>query len=464
MKRLCPLAVLALLAAAPSYVLAQAAPATKTPTAAAQLDTKLAELKKLEASADAISKKIGELTAAGGVTQSDEVLAQLKRMVDELAEIRTAVKKIEQDVAHLKSGQTAQKKTTDQLGQDVGNLKKTQITLYSQYQYQDSDKVFAASSLNTNPYDAFRFRRIRLGVRHQADDRTSMRLGIEFANGTSQNQAQIRDAFVQYTIRPMKGQEGTTFIAGQRNMPLGYEIERSSSEREFPEQSQYNQILFNSEVGRGIAMRYGLDPKQTLELGVWDALAMNDPEQKDLPAGPGNKLAVTARYRYNDGGFSFGVSGLAGKRPAYSQVVSNVLTTSPEVDRRFVYIDASYQGLFDKNFTIRGELMKGKDRVPSSTPGAGKVAHEMSGFHILAGYQFNPKNRLDFRWEQFDPDLGSVANAINGYGLVWTHHLNTNMKFSFGHEIFFDESRDGNASLNYQRRYQISTFRLQFRF
>ncbi|MBX3117714.1 MAG: hypothetical protein KF784_01515 [Fimbriimonadaceae bacterium] len=459
-----PLAALAFVAVfSSSYAQNEPVPAPQQPPVTV-LDAKLAELKRLEESADSVVKKISELTTSGGVTQSDEVIAQLKRMVDELSEIRSLVKRIEQEVMDLRSGQTTQKSTTDKLGQDVSNLKKTQITLYSQFQYQDSDRIYPASSLNTTANDAFRFRRIRLGVKHQADERTGIRLGIEFANGTNQSQAQIRDAYVMYSIRPMKGQEGTTFLAGQRNMPLGYEIERSSSEREFPEQALYNSTLFNSETGRGVALRYGIDANQTMEVGLWNSLTINDPEQKDLPAGPGNRLAMAARYRYTDGGFSMGVSGFAGKRPAYSQVISNVLTTSPEVDRRFVYLDAAYQGLFDKNFTLRGEVMKGKDRVPSSTPGAGKVAHELSGFQIQAGYLLNARNRFDLRWEQFDPDLGSVANAINGYGLAWTHYLNPNMKFTFAHEFFFDEARDANASVNFQKRYQISTFRLQFRF
>lgn len=464
MYRLSALTLLAL-AALGSTAFAQETKLKETqPPPSQQLDVKLAELKALEANANSLSKKIGELAASGTVTQSDEVVAQLKRMVDELAQIRQSIKRIEQEVADIKTGQAGTKTTVDKMGQDVANLKKTQITLYSQFQYQDSDRIYPSSSLNTTPYDAFRFRRIRLGVRHQADDRTSVRLGIEFANGTNQSSAQIRDAYVQYVIRPAKGQEGTTFLAGQRNIPLGYEIERSSSDREFPEQAIYNQTLFNSETGRGVALRYGLDPKQTMEIGLWDALTINDPEQKDLPAGPGNRLAIAARYRYSDGGFNFGISGLAGHRPAYSQVISNVLTTSPEVDRNFVYIDATYQGLFDKNFTIRGELMKGRDRVPNSTPAASRVAHDTSGFQLQAGYQFNPKNRLDLRWEQFDPDMTSVANAINGYGIAWTHNLNSNMKFTFAHEFFFDESRDGNASVNFQRRYQQTTFRLQFRF
>lgn len=420
-----------------------------------QLDARRAEIKLLEARANSVAKKIGELTSSGKISESDEALSLLRRMVDELGEIRSSVKRAREGIEALQRWVEGAKVQLPKLQNDVADLKTTTISGYLQFQYVDRDRVVPNSLLGNVPYDAFRLRRARLNVRHRFDDKASIRLSADFATGTGQTQVALRDFYVDYNL--VSG--GKTMVRlGQQNVPMGFEIERSSAEREFPERALYNQTYFNTERSRGVLLRHALDKRSSVEVGIWDSLTIGDPELVSLPPGESNRLAATARYRYNDGRLQLGVSGLAGRRPTFSTTSAS----SPSTDRHFLYLDGAFQ--IDPKWTLRAEAAFGHDRVPSGDPSATRIGHEVRGFQTQLDYRLNPRNTLSYRWEQLDPDRSSGGNLVNGHGLAFNHYFTPYARLQIAHERFWDETRATNPTVDNERRYYVTTVRVQFRF
>lgn len=391
------------------------------------------EVQRLREAAEAKTKEIGKLAESGKLPTNDESLKLLQQMVTELSEIRERLKRLE-------SGQLT-----------PSQLAATKILWggYVQFQYQDTDRK------GSSTFDAFRFRRVRIGFNDQVDPRLNLRVSFDLAAGANQNTTQLRDAWAVYDFSG-GGQLGRDRVwAGQMPITLGYEIERSSADREIPERSQYNQILFNTERSRGVRVRHE-GKTGRLEAAVLDALSINDPEQANLSSGPGNKLAVLVGARLNHAHGSVGVSALAGDRPAYT--VGN--DTSPEVPRRFAYLDGEYKGLLTPKLTLRGELMTGRDRLPNAAASATRVDHPMAGYHLMGVYDLSAKDRFAVRWEHFDPNTSDGGNALHGLGASYVRDLNRLARLMFAHEVFVDQSRASQG----QTRYEVTTLRLQVRF
>jgi len=409
-------------------------------TAQAQSPDQRAELNSLRAAAEAKTKEIGKLAQSGQLPTSDEALKLLQQMVDELKQIRERLNALEEKVS-------GNQKATDRAIQAVSRVR---WGGYLQYQYQDTDR------LGFSQFDAFRFRRVRIGLEADVSPRLAGRVSFDLATGTNQTQEQLRDAWIVYDVSggAKLGRDRAYF--GQMALPLGYELERSSADRELPERSQYNQILFPTERSRGVKIRReGRDG--LFQAAVMNALTINDPEQANLAPGPGNKLAGMAQARYVKGNTSVGASYFGGDRPDYAAGGA----VSPEVKRQFAYLDFEQRAFLLPRLTIRGELMRGNDRLPSATAAVDKVDRPMAGYHLMGAYQLSSLDRLAFRWEHFDPNLDAGGNALHGLGLAYIRELTPQSRVTFAHEIFVDQAR---ASTFGQTRYGLTTLRLQLRF
>ena len=413
-------------------------------------EEKQKELADLEKRADGVTAAIGRLASSGNLGHDQESLKLMQQMVDELKAIRERLDRMQGEIDELK-GKPGDKKSDSKVEEDVAKLKAYKPSSYMQFQYNNTDKVGGGN-------DAFKMRRARFGFTNKIAPNASMKLSVDFATGTNQTTAQIREAFLTYDLVPPGKTKGTQAIFGQAPIPIGYEVEKSSSNQEFPERSQYNQLLFNGESGRGVMLQHALDPKLVAQIGIWDALAISDAEQVSVAAGQGDKLAFTAGLRYAGAGYNLGISGFAGTRPAFTAGAA----TSPSVDRHFVYVDANFEKLFVPQMFLRTEAMVGRDRVPSSTAAPGNVDHGMYGYHLILGYNFDPKNQLSFRYEEFDPNREAGGNLFRGWGLAYNYLLTTGVRFTAAQEFFQDDARAG-APTN-QRRYGLTTFRIQFRF
>lgn len=376
----------------------------------------------------------GDLHGSG----SADVMQRLEEIEQRLEEMQEAIR----DIQGWIEGQT---ESLMVMANDITEIKRFRAGNYVQFQYRDTNEPGGTP-------DAFALRRFRISQTNVVDPRTSMRLSFDVATGTDTLQAQLRDAQLIYDIEPSDVKVGVQLLLGQQPLPLGYELERSSGDREFPERTFYNRTMFNGERSRGLYLRYGTSLNSLVHLGVWDALTYNDPEQRGRAPGVASRLAMTGGFRVYSTVYDFGVSVFAGKRPSFT--AGN--QTSPEVDRRFVFIDASYIGLFLPQLFVRGEVMFGKDRVPSTTASPTSTAKDMLGWHVVLGYNISARNQIAFRYEQFDANRDTAGNAVHGYGAAYIYYINPGARFTAAYEVFFDPARRPN-------RYHATTLRLQFR-
>ncbi len=414
-----------------------------------QIAGKRIEVNALKVKATTISKAIRKLSAETDVTSSDDALKLLKQYVDELGEVRDRLKQVEDQLGEMQG----LKKSVESTRADVTKLKSTQIGGLVQFQYQSTDKKGAST------FDAFRLRRTRLIVQHQVDPRISAKIQEELTSGTNTEQAFLKDAVVTFDMTPHEPLGIYKLYAGQFNLPLGFELEQSDFDRQLPERSIYNQTYNLGERSRGVNFRTTMPSGLIAQLGLWNSLSTEDPEQVNLAAGTGNRLAVTGGLRQVAPKYSIGVSGLVGQRPSYTSTAGDPTTTSPETDRRLLYVDGELKNVVPR-LNFRGEVVFGHDRIPNAVGAPSRDGKNLRGFQLLSSYNFNAMNELTIRWDQLDPDTDTGGNAVNGVGLAYRYRLNPDANLTLSQEVYTDESR---AALG-QTRYELTTLRLNVKF
>ncbi|MCS6949887.1 MAG: porin [Armatimonadota bacterium] len=382
---------------------------------------------------------------APSAEEEGEAVSSSSDILQRLEEIEARLEEMQESIRDIQGWIEGQNESLMVMANDITELKRFRAGNYVQFQYRDTNEPGGTP-------DAFALRRFRISQTNVVDPRTSMRLTFDVATGTDTLQAQLRDAQLIYDIEPSDVKVGVQLLLGQQPLPLGYELERSSADREFPERTFANRTMFNGERGRGLYLRYGTSMNSLVHIGVWDALTFNDPEQRGRAPGVASRLAVSAGFRLYSTIYDFGISYFAGKRPAFT--AGN--QTSPEVDRRFLFVDGSYIGLLVPNLFVRAEAMFGKDRVPSTTANPNRTAKDMTAWHVVLGYNLSSRNQLALRYEQFDADRDSVGNTVYGYGAAYIYYINPGARVTAAYEVFFDPSRTPN-------RYHVTTLRLQFR-
>lgn len=409
---------------------------TAAVAATAQTPDSTTEITQLKKAAEAKTKQIGELAQKGALPTSDEAIKLLQQMVDELKEIRERLRRLE-----------GQSPTSDS-----GRLK---WQGYAHFQYQDTNRIGADRTTINN--DGFRFRRLRIGFTDQISQRMSARVSFDLAGGSDNNTAVSRDAVLAWDASGSSKLGRDLIWGGQFQVPLGYEIERSSADREIPERAQYNQILFPTERSRGLEARR-LDGRWSLKAAVMESITIGDPEIGGAVPGGGERLAAFGQAKYSpDKDHTMGVSVMVGRRPEYTAAGK----TSPDVPRSFLYFDTRIAGLFGRRLTLMGEAMFGHDRVPSSTANPDAEGNDMAGYHIAGVWDLSGHDRLAVRWEGFDPDLDSGDNNISGLNFAYIRDLNSAMRLTLGYSSFTNESR--RVTFN-QRTFGQTILRLQFRF
>ncbi|RYG16511.1 hypothetical protein EON82_24930, partial [bacterium] len=244
----------------------------------AQTPDRNVELARLKKEAEAKTKQIGELAQKGALPTSDEALKLLQQMVDELKEIRERLRHLE--------GDTAPAPTSSRLKWQG----------YAQLQYQDTNRIGAERTTINN--DGFRFRRLRLGFTDQISQRLSARVAFDLAGGSDNNTAVAREVYAAWDASGGSKLGRDIIWGGQFQVPLGYEIERSSADREIPERAQYNLYMFPTERSRGLEARR-IDGRWSLKAAVMESLTIGDPEINGGVPGGGERLAVHGQAKYS---------------------------------------------------------------------------------------------------------------------------------------------------------------------
>lgn len=409
------------------------------------LERRRAEVRGLTEEAREASKKIGELAITGEAATSKDALEELKKLVAELQEINERLVRVEGDLAslHARIGRRTGEGSQPSSAQE--DVKKFKLSNYLQFQYRDSGELGKEQS-------SFNLRRLRMGFGFQADARTSAKVSFDLATGAAQTAAELKDAYVVYDVAPGSARP-THLMAGQFNLPLGYEIARSSSEREFPERAKYNRTLWDGERVRGAEIKQGIGQRAFVVAGLINSLSVKDKESA-FASPDGGAQAGFVGVRYETKQTSAGIGYLRGDRPAFTGGGG----TSPKVDDRYYLVaDLQCTGLLDPNLFLRAEAMVGKDRVPSATGSAGRTANDLGGYHVLLGYKINARNEIFGRYGTFDPDRDANGDLFKEYGVGYRYFVNPATMVTLTHEV----AEDPSLAVS---RYNVTTLRCQFKF
>lgn len=437
--------ILLALAATALYTASGASPSGDLSPQQIQAKVEQAEkhAKSLAAEARGVTTKIGELAISGTLTTDVAAINELKRLVAVLEQINARLAVLEESISGIKAWASGKEVEDAKVATALGDIDKIHFSNYVQFQFRDTDQ-------SSKEQHSFEVRRAKISMTMDVNEQSSLKLSFSVASGADRSDAELSDAILYY--KPA-GAKGLRLAAGQMPTPIGYEIERSSSRREFPERSAYNRQMFNGERVRGFMVEQALEGGFTGYAGVSNALTVKDKEQAGLAPGTGGKLAGFGGLRFQQGPYTLGAGYYAGTRPAFTSTSG----TSPEVDRRFFYLDAQVEDVLTKGLYVRGEAMLGRDRLPSSSGGPLKTATDMDGYHAVFGYHIDDENELFTRYSVFDADTDSDGNAMRDYGFGYRRILGSGVSLTLTYELFEDPTSSDSL-------YPVTTLRAQFKF
>lgn len=409
--------------------------ASQETNAAELVKEKVRELSALKNEASEVTKKIGALASEGNLLTSDEAVKVLQDLVDQLKQTNERLGKVEEEVQHIMGWIEGQNEALPIMALDIQNLKRVGESNYVQFQWQDTEQ-----NGNAIRNDGFQLRRVRISQKNKIADNIVAKISFDVATSSQRLSAELKDAFVTYEITPTVEHVGQEIVFGQQQLPLGYELERSSSEREFPERALYNRRLFAGERDRGILWRYGFAPGMMVHAGVWNGITVSDPQLtgvntfRDID----NRVAASVGVRGYGTNYEWGISTLQATRPGFMPTGGGAAV--PQVSRSIYFLDANYVGVLTEAVSVRGELMWGKDRDPIGGTANPTYRQQTNvfGWQAQITYNLNSSNQLHVRYDFYDPDTQDIVttnNNIGTWGYGYTYWFNPGMKVTLSYEL-----------------------------
>lgn len=392
-----------------------------------------------------------------GVQPNDQ--QRLQELQQRIEQLQTQLEALQREMEQVRLAlEEKTQETLPALQTSLAEARRFRPGNYVQFQWFDSQENRAN--------EGFQLRRFRISQTNVLDSRTQMRLAFDVATGTQRIAAELRDAQLIWDIEPTVERVGVQLLAGQQRLPLGFELERSSTERELPERALYNRTMFGGERGRGVYMRYGLGDNAFAHFGLWNSLTFQDPQQTSANTfgNLGATLAWHAGVRYYTPTYEWGVSGFFGKRPGFSfnDPIANQLALVPSANREFIFLDATLLDALVTGLALRGELMLGKDRVPTIRTVNGVTvprftqATNILGYQIQGTYRLNARNFLTVRYDVFDPDTRRGGDSTRTWGFAYNYFINPKVRLTAAYETPDEEQtevRNNQWTLRIQYRY-----------
>lgn len=350
------------------------------------------------------------------------------------------------------------------LNNDVSQLKWFKISGYFQarYEYNDSSKGTALyDDFSKNPNaNNFYIRRGRLKVSMQPGQTSK----FVFYLDASKNTVSLKEAYVDL-YKKVK-QHSFTLTAGQFIYPFGYEIEYSSSKRDFPERSLAENKLFKGERDRGVNFAWAAPQYFKFNIGLVQGYGI-DGDGKSAPSwyDPTKAKDVIARGKVNLGKLDFGLSGYWGKtsfagtsavaaKPGVSTWydangnntidAGEVTTTAPvaakaavpgfEKDKIRYGIDAQYYLDFLPlgGTGIRAEMFFAKDYNKSVTPDS--LARE-TGWYLWVSQNLGKKFGAAVRYDYWDPNKDAINDATGTLSLAMHYFWDNNVRITAAYDM-----------------------------
>ena len=385
---------------------------------------------------------------------------------------------------------------------DIALLKRLKVSGYVQgrFEYSDTSKSGVAGgwdatkNLNANN---FYIRRGRIKFTFEPD--ASSKYVIYF--DASKNTISMKEAYLELT----KLHRENTFklTAGQFNYPFGYEIEYSSSKRDFPERSLAENKLFKGERDRGVNLSWVAPRLLQANLAVVQGYGIEnntftwfDPtKQKDiiarLKAGlgkvdlgvstywgetytPGSApvAAVPASTKWLDANGNGAID--AGEVTTTPAVAAKAAGAAVNTDKIRYGLDA--QAYFDflpvGGTALRGEFYYGEDyqKAASDMVGTSK------GWYLWLSQSLGTKFGAALRYDFFDPNVHNdysesdpakrailVNDATGTTSLALHYYWDSYVKITAAYDIF-STLKDGSMFSKYDGDLKDNRFTLQLQF
>jgi hypothetical protein len=416
--------------------------------------------------------KVTETPPTAEVSMAD--LAEIRKLVDEfkveltvigtqLSEINAKLDKLESEVqAHDARLQGVEDAVNDPEGpvqtasRDIAKMKQLKLSGYIQARWQDRESTYSLPGVGGTERNQnyFYIRRARLAAQYTFKEYNEAKLQFDVAQGA----VVAKDVYITYSLMKAKGLDmPPVFWMGQFNYPFGFEIQQSSSDRQFLERSRGERVMFAGERDRGIQVQGTFD-KQSLfyQIGLVNGQGINDGTRidgsavtnygfKDLNA----TKDVVGRLVYEpvEGKFAIGGSFYTGKAP-YPTGAKD--TAGKEI-----------WGDFDKNrygaelrlypfkgLYLSGEYVQGQQFNPFRKNAAGLIEESTDSmyWYALAVYSFaKERNGIGVRYDYYDPDTQDPTAAqikdVNSYigvgtwGILFQRFLSDSTKVTFEYDM-----------------------------
>ncbi|MCW2119195.1 hypothetical protein [Flavobacterium sp. 7A] len=323
---------------------------------------------------------------------------------------------------------------------DVDKVKKLHISGYVQAQYEKYDYWNASGSshgIAATPgapaiTNSFMLRRARVKFSYKPVDQVEFVMCPNF----DVDKVQFKDVYVQLNDRWTKI---FTLTMGQFLRPTTYEIDYSSSSREFAERSLMSRSLYPSEREQGAKLeanfttKYNFPLKLTLAVvnGNFGEGALTN-QIKDVDGSkdligrasyslkfPKQKLAI------DFGGHTYlgNNTVIAAPTTIYTDVNNKPFTPKIGDKLRKDLFGAEIQiywdflgGLSLKSEYIRGTYSGQSYSSEINSSFTGDRVRNVQGAYVTLVKNIDKKNQLGFRWDMFDANTKLSGNAVNSVG------------------------------------------------
>ena len=399
--------------------------------------------------------------------------------------------------AQQREVESAQTEKLEQLDEAVKNLQKIKISGYVQAQSQwgEKDASLNVGTPNENPNESFN----RIGIRRGF-------LKVDFEEGIASGTLQfdmtergfsLKDAYLN-VYDPLF--RSNALRAGIFNRPFGYEISYSSWKRESPERSAIIRTLFPEERDLGamlIIQAAKTSPMNFLKLeaGLFagNGIKQETDSRKDFIGHLSAMKDISGHLTISGGVSYYHGSVYQGSENVYQMVgESFVLNNNPDNLGKFA--KREYIG-FDGQFKIknilgatqlRGEYLFGKQpgnlsnsKSPNASvlPVSDTYLRNFGGGYVALTHDFTTLPfSVVLKYDWYDPNTkvagnniglnhtgsGDIAQNAFGFGMLW--YMNSKLLLQAYYEINKNEKTANLTTFTNDRKDNVFTLRMQYKF
>lgn len=378
----------------------------------------------------------------------------------------------------------------------IKRLQKLKVSGYIQGQFQwgQENGSLKVGSANENPEKSFN----RVGIRRG-------RIKFAYEEGIASGVFQLditekgvgfKDAYLSIKDPWLKT---NSLKAGVFDRPFGYEISYSSSRRESPERSTIFQTLFPEErdLGAMLTLQAGKTSPLNflkLEAGLFagNGIKQETDSRKDfighLSANKGwNNVQIGGGISYYNGGVYQGTENIY-KMDGNGFILNNDSGNKGKFAKReYIGFDAQLGVKSSLGSTqLRGEYLFGdqpggssssKSPNASTLPTADTYLRNFSGGYVML---IQDLGKLPFaavlKYDWYDPNTkiskneiglnntnkGDIAQNTFGFGMLW--NINASLRLQAYYEINKNEKTENLAAYNDDRKDNVFTLRMQYKF